>query len=162
MFLVGSAGEMNERYTGGFVNDRKIETDIMIMSMPHKVALLHTYETKLSSLVVYQLRNIKVNDKIIATHFENFINYGVRKKSNYINGIEATWDQLRIKNYAIKLRYFEVLGEVPEKDRTKEIYYMRRFMIEYTNISLDNYDEVLIEEKKDGDFWLRFSTVGYF
>jgi len=35
-------------------------------------------------------------------------------------------------------------------------------MIEYTNISLDNYDEVLIEEKKDGDFWLRFSTVGYF
>jgi len=162
LFLLGSAGEMNERYTGGFVNDRKIETDIMIMSMPHKVALLHTYETKLSSLVVYQLRNIKVNDKIIATHFENFINYGVRKKSNYINGIEATRDQLRIKNYAIKLRYFEVLGEVPEKDRTKEIYYMRRFMIEYTNISLDNYDEVLIEEKKDGDFWLRFSTVSYF
>ena len=163
LFLVGSAGEMNERYTGGFVNDRRIETDILIMSMPHKIALLSTYEKKLSSLVVYQLRNIKVNDKIIATHFENFINYGAHiSKSNYVNGIEATREQLRIKNYAIKLRYFEVTREVPEKDRTKEIYYMRRFMIEYTNISLDNYDEVLIEEKKDGDFWLRFSTVGYF
>ena len=162
LFLVGSAGEMNERYTGGFVNDRRIETDILIMSMPHKIALLSTYEKKLSSLAVYQVRNIKVNDKIIATHFENFINYAHIMKSNYVNGIKATREQLRIKNYAIKLRYFEVTREVPEKDRTKEIYYMRRFMIEYMYIFLDNYDEVLIEEKKDGDFWLRFSTVGYF
>ncbi|MHA1192787.1 MAG: hypothetical protein ACTSP9_10890 [Promethearchaeota archaeon] len=154
---------MSEKYTGGFVNDRRIETDVLIMSMPHKVALLSTYERKLSSLIVYQLRNIKVNDKIIATHFESFINWGAHiSKSNFINGIEETRDQLRIKNYAIKLRYFEVTREVPEKDRTKEIYWMRRFMIEYNTIFLDNYDEVLIEEKKDGDFWLRFSTVGYF
>lgn len=166
LFLVGSAGEMNERYTGGFANDIRIETDILIQSMPHKIAMIDTYFKKLLALIDYQLKNIQVNDKIIATHFENFINWGAHiKKSNYINGIETNQNQNRIKNYAEIIETIEEREEVHEIDRLKEIYYMRRFMIEYNTIFLENYDEngkVPIEEKKDGDFWLRFSTVGYF
>ena len=166
LFLVGSAGEMNERYTGGFANDIRIETDILIQSMPHKIAMIGTYLNKLEALIDYQMNYIQVNDKIIATHFENFIDWGAHiKKSNYINGIEKNQNQNRIKNYAHIIKTIEEREEVPEMDRVKEIYYMRRFMIEYNTIFLDNYDEngkVLIEEKKDGDFWLRFSTVSYF
>ena len=167
LFLVGSAGEMNELNTGGFVNNIRIETDILIQSMPHRIALLDTYFFKLIELIAYQMNYIQVNDKIIATHFENFIDWGAHiKKSNYINGIEKNQNQKRITAYTSLLDITEEKEDVPEKDRVKEIYYMRRFLIEYTTILLsDNYDEkgkVSIEEKKDGDYWLRFSTVGYF
>lgn len=176
LFLVGSAGEMNGLFTGNelgsFVNDIQIETDILIQSMPHVLALVETYLVKLSSLIKYQFDNIKVNDKIVVTHFENFVDVGLegletRKRANYIGALEEGRNQLRITNYAYWLSALQELGRVPETDRVKEVYYMNRFLIEYNTIILDNYSDIdsseeSIEEKDDGNFLLRFSTVGYF
>lgn len=171
LFHVGSAGEMNGQYTGtilkSYVNDITIKTDILIQSVPHIIVWVATYMDKLAALINYQCENIVVNDKIFATHFENFVDKGARKKSNYINGLEESRNQLRITNYAFGLALLQVQRQVPVSDRTKVIYYMKRFLIEYNSITLEDYSdidssEVPIEEKKDGDYWLRFSTVSYF
>jgi len=166
LFHVGSAGEMNGKYTGHHVNDITIKTDVLIQSITHIILWVDTYLKKLKSLIRYQCDNIIVKDKVFVTHYENFVDKGLRKKSNYINGIEEFRGLLRIINYVYWLGIYQVRKEVLEKYRVKEVYYMNRFLFEYDNIILDDYSdidssEVPIEEKDD-DFWLRFSTVSYF
>jgi len=164
LFLVGSAGEMNGLNTGSIMGEYvkvvKITTDMLIQAITHKVFLFETYIDKLQSLILYQVNNITVNDKIIATHFENFTDQedSGRIKANYIGGLETFRSQTRIELYAMYLERGQ--------EKWKQIYYMKRFLIEYSEEDIEKdiktEEEVPIEEKEEDDFWLRFSTVSYF
>lgn len=77
LFIVGSAGEMG----GGHTTDVKIETDILLQAVPHKVLLESGYDSILNGLIKYQERNITVKDRIIASHFETFVDIHVPVKA---------------------------------------------------------------------------------
>lgn len=79
LFIIGSAGEMSSKRTGGFVHSfgDKIETDMLIQAVPHEIVTTSNYEDILKDLVNYHEKNIKVKDMIIASHFETFVDIEV-------------------------------------------------------------------------------------
>lgn len=79
LLIIGSAGEMSDDRTGGFVRGFPdgLETDMLIQSVAHRIVTDSNYEDVLSDLITYQKNNIKVNDMIIASHFETFVDIDV-------------------------------------------------------------------------------------
>jgi len=122
VFIIGSAGEMSNKMTGGYVKNAKIETDVLIQAIPHELIwFTSSYREKLNAVVRYQKQNIVVNEIIIACHFENF--YHLKSIDSNLGDLELSHNQIRIKNYSKKL------GNSRITSRT--VYYLNRFLIEY-------------------------------
>ena len=79
LLIIGSAGEMSDDRTGGFVRSfpSGLETDMLIQSVAHRIVTEANYDDILSDLITYHKNNIKVKDTIIASHFETFVDIDV-------------------------------------------------------------------------------------
>lgn len=121
LFLNGSAGEMSARGTGNNVNSVKIETDTLIQAVTQKGILPSaTYTRRVREVVAYQAQNFTVHDKIIATHFEDFIlsidgKGELEKHSDFVD------------KYVSELRKLK-----PEQ--ADKVYIMKRFGFEFDTI----------------------------
>lgn len=122
LFSSGSAGEMSLRRAGRYVKNTRIETDVLIQAMPHELlAYNRSYEDKLKDLVAYQKRNIRVNDAIIACHYENFF---------YLKSIDRESGDHKLRHNLERIaRYANELRGVHKATRT--VYFLDRLLIEF-------------------------------
>jgi len=136
LFVIGSAGEMNDKYTGGFVKDVDIEVDMLIQAVPHKIFLPTTHKKKLNAMVEYQARNIMVREVIMTNHFEDFVRRNYFFKQIYVNNqfgqLEKSDNKNRIENYAIRIIPSIMPHYLPDKKPITAVYYMNRLLIEFS------------------------------
>lgn len=133
-FILGSAGEMNAKYTHDDVLTPvpRIETDTLIQSITYP--LVPDYDAQLKACVCRQVNNIPATDYVVSSHWEDFFfgppkptkgSRGFYKDHKRVDTYKTVWaEQLRDKGYS----------EADIQKETGKLVSLRRLRFEYDGI----------------------------